>query len=322
MGFRNAARILGFILAITVPAWAEPKPDGALAKAVAEYTVAKAPAIYMALRKIMDLGPAHLDELKACVGDAAFDERVRDACLVGVGRALKEKDGEFYMPIIEKPGSTDDDRRLRARAAGLLTTRTPEAKALLKRLLEDPASEIRLKNGAAMGLARMGDGSGAEHALQQILKGNEGYLPLMVLTTLKDKSGVPRIKAAMEGRSQYQAEQLRMAIIKLESAGESEGQRVKRLRRAIEESVPSSQVPKDLCLELLRMRSTDAYQVLDELTHSKNKTAAFEATFVLQHSMLTGELSVSELKVAVGNTDLVKTTEKLLEMQKKESSSR
>jgi hypothetical protein len=190
--------------------------------------------------------------------------------------------------------------------------RTPEARAALKKVFDDPASSSRLKMGAAMGLARMGDASGAEHALQAILSRDGGYLPVMILKTLKDKSGVPRIREAMATRSPYDAEKLRMVLVELEAIGEDEDERAGRIASAIEESAS----PRDLCWQLLRLRTPKAFKKLYKLTKSKNKNAAFEASFALEHSMLTGEVPVSEVKAAIGNTKLVKMIEKLLTEKK------
>jgi len=185
-----------------------------------------------AIRDIEKIGKPAGPSLIRTAKDESKDQNTRISAIMLLGKIKAEQARDSLEEILEK----DEDKFCReASAIGLGRLEDKRARPKLKQALSDKSGNVRMR--AAWALAKIGDGSGYELALETI-KGKDVTAQLLAIDALEaigNKEAIPILKQNLESENVWTRIHSKLAIKRLEMLGLSEIERLNFLKETLKD---------------------------------------------------------------------------------------
>lgn len=185
-----------------------------------------------AIEELEKMGkPAHPSLIKLAK-DKGKEPDIRISAIILLGKLKDEQVREPLEEILEK----DEDKFCReASAIGLGKLGDKRAILKLKQALNDESGNVRMR--AAWALAKMGDNSGYELALETI-KGKDITAQLLAIDALEaigNKDAIPILKQNLDSENVWTRIHSKLAIKRLEMLGLSETEKLNFLKETLKD---------------------------------------------------------------------------------------
>lgn len=156
---------------------------------------------------------------------------------------------------------------------------SPEGKALLKGLLDNPDESAHVQVAAALGLAEMGDSSGKDRALKAVLQKEPwSNTAIRALEKLQAKDAITRIdQAARSSENPHDKSVANIAALRIQLAGRPNSEQLDILEKALRDK-DSREVRKWAAMRLAEIGTPEAGQRLAAVAKSGNSDFASSAS--------------------------------------------
>ena len=245
-----------------------------------------------AVKEIEKIGKPAVTQLRQLAKDKKKDQNSRISAIVLLGRMNAEESGADLEKILEK----DEDKLCReASAISLGNLGNKKAIPKLKQALKDESGNVRMR--AVQSLAKLGDKSGKQLALDTLTKENDVTGKILAgdaLEAIGDKNLIPILRQYDNDNNVWTRVYTNLAIKKLEMVGLSGSEQMQYLKKALNDS--QNVVNQWSVLKLAEIGTNEAINILKEAAKNKEIKGSRIAKGVLIKLVEIGKISENEIK--------------------------
>ena len=231
--------------------------------------------------------------VEANAKDSSLQQKERVLAILTIGKSTTtvERSRTILEEILEK----DENKFCReasAMALGILCDKKAIPK--LKQSLKDDFGNVKMR--AVWALAKMGDKSGKELALETI-KGEDVTAQLLAVEAIEaigDKDMIDELKKNLDSKNVWTKIHSKLAIKRLEIQGLSEAEKLNFLEKTLKDN--QLEVNRWAAIELGKRGTTEAINILKQATKDRENPGNYSARKILQRLVEMGKISKEDLQ--------------------------
>ena len=228
------------------------------------------------LKEIEKTGKSAAKELRKLIKNKNIDKDIRVASIVLMGKIKSGEDRQDLEDILE---NDDNQFNREAAALALADLGSGEATPKLKKSLNDPSGNVRMR--AALALGKLGDKSGKE-AVLEAMSGDDvtaKFLAVEAIGSIGDKNMIAELKKNKDSSNAWTRIFSELAIKRLEIQGLNEKESLNYLKVTLQDN--QFEVTKWAASELGKIGTPESIKILQETAKSNVSPGSGSAMRVL-----------------------------------------